>query len=175
MMLLLVVAMLTTIYVSALGSFTWQDVALGFGVSGALIWAFRGVTVRHHLESNVWTARTLAQSPRYIGRVFWDIVTGTWQVTTYVIGLKQLSHPGIIRIPYEEESRVRLGVALIAISLSPGSFVVDVNEEERFVLCHFIDISDPDRLRNEIHRKYLHVPGTHTIETAQEGEQPSHA
>jgi multisubunit Na+/H+ antiporter MnhE subunit len=175
MMLVLVVAVLTTVYVSALGSFTWQDVVLGIGLSGALVWAFRGVTVRHHLESNVWTLRTLAQSPRYIGRVFRDVVTGTWQVTTYVIGLKQLSHPGIIRIPYDEESRIRLGVALIAISLSPGSFVVDVNEEERFVLCHFIDISDPDRLRSEIHRKYLRVPGTHVTEPEQEGEMASHA
>jgi multicomponent Na+:H+ antiporter subunit E len=161
MMLLLVVAVLSTIYVSALGSFTWQDFLLGAGLSCALIWMFRGVTVRHHLESNTWTMRTLVQSPRYIGHVLKDIVTGTWQVTTYVVGLKQLTHPGIIRIPYEEESRVRLGIALLALTLSPGSFVVDVNEEEQFVLCHFIDISDPDRLREDIHRKYLRVPGTH--------------
>jgi multisubunit Na+/H+ antiporter MnhE subunit len=171
MIVAIVVAGLTVIYVSALGRFAWQDFALGFLLSCGLLWIFRAITLQGHRESSAWTIRTLIQTPRYIMLVIGDVVTGTWQVATYVVGLRQLDHPGIIRIPYEEESQIRLGIALLAIAVSPGSSVVDVNQEERYILVHFIDISDPDRLREEIHRKYLNVPGTH----AYEKENGSHA
>ena len=161
MMLLLIAAGLSGIYAMAVGSFAWEDVVLGFALSSALLWVFRSTTLRNHYQTNRATLRTLLETPRYVYIVVCDILVGTWQVTSYVIGLKKLTHPGIIKIPFDEESEIRLGVGLLALTLSPGSFVVDVNLEERFILVHFIDISDPDRLREDIHRKYLHVPGTH--------------
>lgn len=161
MMLILIVAGLTGIYAMAIGSFAWEDVVLGITLSSALLWLFRSTTLRNHYQSNRATLKTLLETPRYIWTVVWDILVGTWQVTSYVVGLKKLTHPGIIKIHFDEESQIRLGIGLLALTMSPGSFVVEVNFDERFVLVHFIDISDPDRLREEIHRKYLHVPGTH--------------
>lgn len=161
MTLLLVIAGLTAIYVMTLGSLAWEDLVTGFVVSSALLWLFRTKTVKRHPQSTADTILMLKETPRYLAVVGWDIVVGTWQVTLYVLGIRKLDHPGIIKIYYDEESKIRLGVALWAISVSPGSFVVDVNDEEHYILAHLIDISDPDRVREELHRKYLHVPGSH--------------
>jgi multicomponent K+:H+ antiporter subunit E len=166
-MLVLVIAVLTGVYALAVGSLAWQDLALGFALSSLFLWLFRSVTWRHHTQSTRQSIETLIETPRYVATVVKDIVAGTWQVTTYVVGLRKLTHPGIVKIHFDEESQIRLGIALLAMTLSPGSFVIDVSLEERFILVHFIDISDPDRLREEIHRKYLHVPGTHV--TFEEG------
>lgn len=157
----LVILGLTAIYVMAIGSLAWEDIVLGVAVSSLLLWVFRSRTVKRHQQNTGDTLRMLRDTPRYMLVIIWDVLVGTWQVTAYVLHLKRLDHPGIIKIFYDEESKIRLGVALWAISVSPGSFVVDVNEDERYILAHLIDISDPDRVRAELHRKYLHVPGTH--------------
>lgn len=161
MMRILVITGLTAIYVMAIGSLAWEDIVLGFAVSSLLLWLYRSRTVKEHEQSTSDTVRMLIQTPKYLLVVAWDVILGTWQVATYVLHLKQLDHPGIIRIYYDEESKIRLGVALWAISVSPGSFVIDVNDEEHYILAHLIDISDPDRVRADLHRKYLHVPGSH--------------
>jgi multisubunit Na+/H+ antiporter MnhE subunit len=68
-----------------------------------------------------------------------------------------------LRIHYDEESRVRLGIALLAMTMSPGSFVVNVDEEEKIALVHFIDISDPEAVREKVLRTYFSVPGTTSV------------
>lgn len=168
MIFLLAALGLAGVYAFTLGSLAWEDWLLGLALAVSLIWIYRAIAVKGHQESTFWTVRTLLQTPRYVWIVVWDVLVGTWQVATYVVGLRRLAHPGIIRIPFEEESEIRLGVALLALSLSPGSFVVDVDMENRIVLAHFIDISDPDRLRQEIHRKYFVVPGSHHEPAPQE-------
>ncbi len=40
MILLLVIATLTAVYAFAIGSLAWEDLALGFAVSSALLWVF---------------------------------------------------------------------------------------------------------------------------------------
>jgi multisubunit Na+/H+ antiporter MnhE subunit len=162
MMLVLVIAILTGVYALAVGSLAWEDLALGFALSSIFLWLFHSVRWRHHTESWRQSVKTLIEIPRYIAMLAKEILTGTWQVTTYVVGFRKLTHPGIIKIHFVEESQVRLGIGLLTMTLSPGSFLVDVNMEERFVLVHFIDISDPDRLREDIKRTFLRVPGSRT-------------
>jgi multicomponent Na+:H+ antiporter subunit E len=173
-MIVVAVLILALTYAFTLGSLAWEDLVTGLLLASVLVMTFRKITIGDHPESASWTFRTLLQTPRYIGIVFIDVLKGTWQVATYVVGLKRLEHPGIIRIPYEEESEIRLGIALLALSISPGSFVVDVDTENRVILAHFIDISDPDKVRRDVHDKYFRVPGTHVLADV-EPEVPNHA
>jgi multisubunit Na+/H+ antiporter MnhE subunit len=105
----------------------------------------------------------MLQTPRYIAVFMVDVLQGTWQVAMYVLGIQSLTHPGIIKVYYSEESRVRLGIALLAMTISPGSFVIDVNHEEKFALVHLIDISDPDKVRENMRRTYFNVPGSRQV------------
>lgn len=160
MMVIFLLGVLTGVYVFTIGHWTWEDVLTGFLLSGTLLWIFRKIMFAGPFVSNREVVKVIVQTPRYILYLIRDIITGTWQVATYVVGLRKLEHPGIIRIHFEEDSRVRLGIALVAITISPGSFVVDVNHEERFVLVHLIDISDAEKVRKELRRIYFDVPGT---------------
>lgn len=173
-MIIVAVLILSLTYAFTLGSLAWQDLLTGIVFATILVVVFRKITIGDHSENATWTFRTLLQTPRYVWTVIIDVLKGTWQVTTYVVGLKQLEHPGIIRIPFEEESEIRLGIALLALSISPGSFVVDVDMDNRVILAHFIDISDPDKLRRDVHDTYFRVPGTHVPKDV-EPEMPGHA
>ena len=160
MMLIFLLSALTGVYVLTIGSLAWQDVLTGFLLSVVLLWTFRKVMFAHPLVSNREVVRVIVQTPRYLLLIMLDVFIGTWRVATYVVGSRRLEHPGIVRIHFEEESRVRLGIALVALTVSPGSFVIDVNHEERFVLVHVIDVRDAEKLRAELERIYLDVPGT---------------
>jgi multicomponent K+:H+ antiporter subunit E/multicomponent Na+:H+ antiporter subunit E len=43
-----------------------------------------------------------------------------------------------------------------AITLSPGSVLIDVDWERRVMLFHFIDVTEPDKLREKIQAFYEH-------------------
>jgi len=163
MIVVIQLAALTVVYLSVLGSRSWEDALTGLVLAVALLWTYRRVMFPSPLVSSREILVTAIQTPGFVIRYFLDVVSGTWQVATYVLGIRQLAHPGILRIEYDEESRVRLGIALLAMTMSPGSFVVDVDEVEKFALVHFIDISDPDAVREKVLRTYFAVPGTTSL------------
>jgi multisubunit Na+/H+ antiporter MnhE subunit len=163
MMLVFLLGVLTAVYVFTIGNNAWEDVVTGFVLAAALLWIYRRIMFPKPLVSNREMLLVMLQTPRYLAVFLLDVLQGTWQVAMYVVGIRSLTHPGIIKVYYSEESRVRLGIALLAMTISPGSFVIDVNHEERFALVHLIDISDPDKVRENMRRTYFNVPGSQSV------------
>jgi multisubunit Na+/H+ antiporter MnhE subunit len=83
-----------------------------------------------------------------------DIVLGTWQVATYVVGIRKLEHPGIVKIPLGNHSDASVGFIGHLVTISPGSFVVDFDWTDRTMLVHYIDASDPEKLREAVEKYY---------------------
>ncbi len=86
--------------------------------------------------------------------IVWDILKGTWNVSLVVLHLRPLACPGLVAVPIAERSRLGVAVSALALSLSPGSFLVDVDWERGVILFHVLDASDPDRIRADLHRFY---------------------
>ncbi len=86
--------------------------------------------------------------------VFWDILKGTWRVALVVLHLRPLAHPGVVAVPIEERTPLGVTVTVLAMTLSPGSFLVDVDWEQRVILMHFLDASEPEAIRAEQQRFY---------------------
>jgi multicomponent K+:H+ antiporter subunit E/multicomponent Na+:H+ antiporter subunit E len=61
-----------------------------------------------------------------------------------------------VSIPIGERTPNGVVVTAWAITLSPGSVLIDVDWERRVMLFHFIDVTEPDKLREKIQAFYEH-------------------
>ncbi len=151
---ILLLAILTSTYALTVASFAWEDLVLGFGLSVTLLVTFRRSMLPDRLQHPATTIKAVVMLPVYVVRVIWSIITGTITVTMYVLGLRGLEHPGIVAVPIGDRSAGGVAVTSLALTLSPGSFLVDVDWDERLMFVHVIDASDPDAVREELQTMY---------------------
>ncbi len=138
---------LTLVYALTLASFDPWDLLLGALLSGGLLLGFRRFLASGPaIASPGPLARVLAFVP-FAGAVLRDVVVGTWNVVLVVLHLRPLNRPGIVEIPLDGRTPTGVAVMALVTTLSPGSFLVDVDWGARTMLLHVLDASDPDRVR----------------------------
>ncbi len=150
------VVFLTLTYALFLASFHPWDLVIGAGLSGALVFVFRDFLFGgkpKNIEGPGILSRFVAFWP-YTGAVLWDITTGTWEVALVTLHLRPLVKPGIVAVPIENRTPLGVAVSALATTLSPGTFLVDVDWEKRVMLIHAIDASDPDVVREALQHMY---------------------
>lgn len=151
---ILLLAMLTATYALTVTSFAWEDLAMGFGLSVVLLAVFRKAMLPETLQSPGRTLEAVVWLPIYILQVIWSIVIGTLTVAAVVVGVRKLEHPGIVKVPMGDRTEGGVAVTELALTLSPGSFIVENNWEERVMYIHVLDASDPDAVREEFQTMY---------------------
>jgi multisubunit Na+/H+ antiporter MnhE subunit len=154
MFYVLVVAGLTLTFGLALASLAWQDLLMGAVLSTLLVLVYRRRVLPSYKPEAEFVVHLLLRVPVFVWYLGGDIIKGTWQVTTYVVGLKQLEHPGIVKVPFRNHSDAAVGLVGHLITISPGSFVVDIDWDDRTMLVHYIDASEPDLLRESVEKYY---------------------
>jgi multisubunit Na+/H+ antiporter MnhE subunit len=154
MFLIAVIAGLASIYCLTIASFAWEDIAFGLAIATALVAIYRRTLLPPNLPEAGRVIHMTVYMPVLIWMLLVDILKGTWQVATYVIGFEKLDHPGIVKIPLGEHGRTGVGMVSLFLTISPGSFLVDIDWEERWMLVHYIDASNPARLRRHVERYY---------------------
>lgn len=151
---LVAVAIVAAVYLLTLASTAPWDVAAGLLVGAAIVFGLG----RFLFEGEPLPARTLASRavhlPVYSLAVGWQIVLGTWQVALIVAGLRRLTRPGIVAVPFGERSANGVAISALAITLSPGELYVDTDEEREAMLIHVLDARDPDAVRERFQRFY---------------------
>lgn len=141
-------------YALTVASFAWEDLVFGAGLTAVLLALFRNVLLPSPLPSSGRVFVAIVSFPLFVLGTIREIITGTWLVALHVVGLKPLEHPGIVRIPIGERTPVSRGMAGYIITVSPGTFLVDVDDETNEMLVHAIDASDPDALRRHYQSLY---------------------
>lgn len=152
---LLSVFFLTLVYALTLASVHPWDLAFGAAVAAALLWATRGFVFGGKLPPIPGLPGRVIGFIPFALAVIWDIMKGTFNVAVVVLHLRPLRHPGIVALPIEERSRLGVAVWALAITLSPGSFPVEVDWQRRVMLVHFLDASEPDKIREQQREFYL--------------------
>ena len=140
--------LLTLAYLLVLGSFAPWDIAMGVVISGTIIYVTRRFTFREKPSSQSLISRFLHFWPFLVAEV-WNIVTGTWEVALVTLHLRPLVSPGIVAVPIGERTPTGVAVSAQCTTLSPGTFLVDVDWERGVMLIHALDASDPDEVRRE--------------------------
>lgn len=143
-----------SIFCMMAGNFAWENLVVGSAITALLMHIFRAQIVPRPLPPVGQSFHILVYSPVLLYYLFIDILKGTWQVVSVTLGLKPLSRPGIIKYPIPTNSVYGAGPVGYFITLSPGSFLVDIDWEENVLLVHVLDASDPDGLRRDAERYY---------------------
>lgn len=142
------IILLTFVYALVLGSFAPADLAMGVGISGALVFLTRRLTFREKPSSPDLLRRFIYFWPFLVAEI-WNIVTGTWSVALITLHIRPLVSPGIVAVPIGDRTPAGVAISAMATTLSPGTFLVDVDWENDVMLIHAIDASDPDEVRKE--------------------------
>ena len=145
---------LVAVYVLVLASADPWDVAIGTGFAGGLLWATRGFVFGAPPAPILDLAGRLVAVVPFLAATAWDIVRGTWAVALVVLGFRPLRQPGIVAVPIGERSRLGVAVSALVTTLSPGSFLVDVDWRQRAMLIHVLDATDPGAVRAAHERFY---------------------
>lgn len=140
--------LLVLAYLLVLGSFAPWDIALGAAISGALLYGTRRFTFREKPASPELFSRLLHFWPFLVAEI-WNIVQGTVEVAAVTLHLRPLASPGIVAVPIGERTPTGVAVSAMATTLSPGTFLVDVDWERGVMLIHAIDAGDPEEVRRE--------------------------
>jgi multisubunit Na+/H+ antiporter MnhE subunit len=151
---LFALVLLTLVYALALASFAPLDLLLGALLSAASLLGF------HRLVFTEGKPSALPNLPRRIVAfvpfalvVLWDVLQGTWTMVLIVLHMRPPDLNGIVEVPIGERTATGIAVTTLVTTLSPGSFLVDINDEQRVMLFHNIDARDPDTIR----RKHQHI------------------
>lgn len=142
------------IFCMMIGDFAWQNLVVGAALTGLLMHIFRAQITPKPLPPVGLSLHILVYSPVLLYYLFIDILKGTWQVMSVTLGFAPLRRPGIIKYPIPTNSQYGAGPVGYFITLSPGSFLVDIDWEENVLLVHVLDASDPDALRRDAERYY---------------------
>jgi multicomponent Na+:H+ antiporter subunit E len=151
------VALLAVVYTATLASDDPLDVATGALLGGVVLaishrWTTRlGVLGSRPAPSTL--RRALAAVP-FAGAVAWEVALGTWQVALIASGLRPLRSPGLLELPIGERSERGVAVFAMAVGLSPGTVLLEVDDDRGVLVLHAIDASDPDVLRARLDRLY---------------------
>lgn len=151
------IVLLTLVYALVLASFAPLDLLFGALVSCVVVLTLS----RFLFPERGWSATIrggflvrVAAFPVYAGVVIWDIIQGTWTVAAYSLGIKKLQSPGIVAVPIGERTPVGVAVSSLATTLSPGTFLVEVDWERDVMLIHAIEAEDPDAVRDSLEHMY---------------------
>lgn len=154
MRLLLAVAGLTGVYALTLASAKPLDFAVGAALSAALVLALRPGSPSPRAHDHLDVARRIAAFPAFAAVTAWDIATGAWNVALTVLGVRPLRRSGIVAVPIGDRTPTGIAVTGLALTLSPGEVLVDVDRDREVLLVQVIDATDPDAIRAHRERRY---------------------
>ncbi len=175
MFIILIIAALTCVFTFALADFSWQNFVFGAVLASVLVAVYLRRVFPWQVPKSEFVWHVVLRLPIFVWYLAVDILKGTWLVTTYVLGIRQLEHPGIVKIPFGEHSDDSVGLMGHLITVSPGSFLVDIDWDDRTMLVHYMDASDPAQLRADVEKYYRlweygsHMPASRGAQTPDDG------
>lgn len=149
-----ILASSTLVFGLMTADFGWQNLLVGFIISAVLLWTFRKQVLPGPLPRAGFSFHLLLYAPVLVWYLLIDILKGTWIVTLTTLGLRPLRQPGIVTLPIGGHSRYGVGPVGFFVTLSPGSFMVEIDWEAQEMLVHVIDASDPGAVRRDAEKYY---------------------
>lgn len=145
---------LTAVYALALASADPWDLGIGAALSAGVLAAFgRFVLPGEALPLSI-VLRRAVRFPALAMATAGIIVRGTIQVARMVLGRDSADHAGFVVVPRGERTHVGVAVNGMLETLSPGSVLVDIEEDDDTWTLHVLHAEDKDEVRAEVDRFY---------------------
>lgn len=142
---------LAALYLGVLGSVAPADVTLGLVIGATLAFAYTSPgTFGGPRES----LRRLASAPLFLVGLVREVLRGAGGMALVIVGARDWRRQGFVEVDIGTRTPIGVTVSSLVAGLSPGSVVVDVDEERGKMIVHVIDASDPERVRRNLHHFY---------------------
>jgi multisubunit Na+/H+ antiporter MnhE subunit len=97
---------------------------------------------------------------RHLPGVAWQVLAGGWRVALVAVGLRPLPRGGLVEVPLAgAPAAMDPVVAALLETLSPGAFLVELDEQRQVVVFHAFDLNDAAELRRR-HLRFLGLDRT---------------
>ena len=144
---------LVAVWLLTLAGADGADVVVGAVLAGAVAVGLRPPAVASAGGGPSTPAR-LAATPALVWVVLVDVLQGTWDVALRVLGVRAMDRPGFVLIPIGDRTELGIAVTGLLFGLSPGSMLIEVDDERRAMVWHVVDARDPDAVRARFERFY---------------------
>ncbi len=127
---------------------TMFQLGVGFVFGYLLLWYLQPLIGRSAYFTKV------LQIARFLIFFIKELIVANLRVAWHVITPSSFFKPGIIAVPLEEMSDLEATLLANVLTLTPGSFSVDLSTDRRVLYVHVMDVDDADKVRREIKEQY---------------------
>lgn len=78
------------------------------------------------------------------------VIQANFELAYYILSPKLKMTPGIIKIPVSLKHSQAILLLVNSISMTPGSFTLDVTDDKKYIFVHFLFLTDEDNAIKEI-------------------------
>lgn len=131
-------------WVAVTGDLSGGNLILGFGL-GFLVLFF---------------TTPILGAPTYVRKVLqvlnlalffvWELILANLRVAYEVLTPGYQLRPGVIAIPLDARTDAEIMLLTTLVTLTPGSFSLDISSDRRELYLHVMYIDDPDQVRRQI-------------------------
>jgi multicomponent Na+:H+ antiporter subunit E len=128
--------------------FTLPDLTIGFLFGYVLLWFLQPLIGR-----SVYFLKVI-QILRFLSFFIKELIVANFRVAWHVITPSSFFKPGIVAVPLEEMNDLEATLLANIITLTPGSFSVDLSSDRKVLYVHVMDVDDAEKVKQEIKRNY---------------------
>ncbi|MBI4317294.1 MAG: Na+/H+ antiporter subunit E [Chloroflexi bacterium] len=89
----------------------------------------------------------------YVLHLIWEILLAGWTVTRLVFRWRMGIRPGIIAVPADVKGDGEVTALANSITLTPGTWTLDVPADRRVLWVHALDLQDPEQTKTDIKQR----------------------
>jgi len=144
MSLYLINLLLAFAWCAVIGEFSLLNLLFGFALGAAALFLIR---------EQVGALNYFYRSGKIValaGLFLYELVLSAWRVALLVLTPTIKINPGIIAYPLTVDRDFEITLLANLITLTPGTFSVDVSSDRKILYVHCIDVPDPDQTIREI-------------------------
>ncbi len=143
------------------GAFSWMNLVTGAIIALIVTRVFYLPPIQLSGRFNLWWAF------RFAVRFAWDVVRASVHVSWLAVDPRSIPSSSVIAVPLRSRSDLIMTLVSIAISLVPGSLVVEADRLRAVLYVHFLDtrvLDDVDTARAgvlDVERRIVMALGSH--------------
>ncbi len=140
--------MLAFLWALMTGEFTVGSLGVGFVFGYVLLWFIQPL-----IGKSVYFAKMI-QIISFLIFFIKELIVANLRVAWHVVTPSSFFKPGIVAVPLEEQSDLEATLLANVLTLTPGSFSVDISADRRTLYVHVMDVDDPEETRWELKEQY---------------------
>ncbi|MDD2220789.1 MAG: Na+/H+ antiporter subunit E [Clostridia bacterium] len=129
-------------------SYTFKDFFIGFVIGAILLYIFQ------RRFGQDFYLRKILKVLKLSFIFLKEIVVANFQVFFLVIKPKLYLRPGIIQLPIDVRSPLKIVLLANMITLTPGTLTMEISPDNKILYIHVLDIGDEEAIKNDIRTKF---------------------